>query len=253
MLWLAGAALGAGLSAIQSANENADRKKQKRKYLEYLDKAKVDPLEEQKLLDSTSDVYMGQTMNALNSSVGQGNLYNRDTQMALIKAKALNARAGALTEQKRGIFDFNKKIDLQKAGAELQMPDQSLDFGAIAAGAMGGAQVGMGIESAIEENAYSEAMRNKFFGEGDKAGLDYGKDFGLNQVIPNTVKGINEGLYKDWNNPLTLNKELPSADFGDILSNSFLPSLGKVKKNKYNSKRNVDRFKFRLGSQGPTF
>lgn len=150
--WLIGAGIGAGLSALQSAKANSDQKRAKRKYLEYLDKIKVNPLEEQKLLDSTGDVYLNQTVDAMNSSVGQGNLLNRDTMTAIIKAKGLAARAGAQAQQKQGIFDFNKKIDLQKANAELQMPDQSLDFGAIAAGGLAGAQVGMGIESAMEEN-----------------------------------------------------------------------------------------------------
>lgn len=236
--WLLGTALGAGLSALQSAQANSDQKRAKRKYLEYLDKIKVNPLEEQKLLDSTGDVYLGQTVDAMNSSVGQGNLLNRDTQTALIKAKGLSARATAQAQQKQSIFDFNKNIDMKKAGAELQMPDQSLDFGAIAAGGLTGAQVGMGIESAMEENKYLEKLSNKFLG-GDKAGLDYGKDFGLNQVIPNTVKGINEGLYKDdFTDPLDLNKGLPLAN----TNVGYLDKFNKFSKKKYGKPNKINPY-----------
>lgn len=195
--WLIGAGIGAALSGIQSANENAENKRAKRKYLEYLDKVKVSPLEEQKLLDSTGDVYMNQIMDTMNSSVGQGNLYNRDTAMALMKAKGLDARAGAISEQKKSIFNFNKDIDMKKAGVELSMPDRGLDFGAIAAGGIAGAQLGMGIESAIAENKYLDKIGDKIGEKSDKDIIGGAYNIPFNQDtgqfsfnIPATVPGI---------------------------------------------------------------
>lgn len=191
--WLIGAALGAGLSALQSAQANSDQKRAKRKYLQYLDKVKVNPLEEQKLLDATGDVYMGQTVDAMNSSVGQGNLLNRDTQMALIKAKGLGARASAQVQQKGKIFDFNKSIDLKKAEAEMAMPDQGLDFGAIAAGGLAGAQTGMGIESALQESKLLDEQMGWF----KKLNLNTGETVGIDSKNRNALNPLlNKGLTK---------------------------------------------------------
>lgn len=238
--WLLGTALGAGLSALQSAQANSDQKRAKRKYLEYLDKIKVNPLEEQKLLDSTGDVYLGQTVDAMNSSVGQGNLLNRDTQTALIKAKGLSARATAQAQQKQSIFDFNKNIDMKKAGAELQMPDQSLDFGAIAAGGLTGAQVGMGIESAMEENELLSEQKNWWKKLNNPVGSNTTtNNIGITSGANNGVslgKGLNLNIPSDVQSALTL----PS-----VFNNPNLPLLNtfnKTSKNKYGKPNKINPY-----------
>lgn len=145
-LGLAGA--GALLSAIQGFNKQSARKKQKQKYLEYLDKLKLSPIEKEIKIDQIGDYYLTGTMDALNSSIGQGNLLNKDAALSIIKSKMLGQRASAMADISNKLDEFNKNIDLNKAMAEIEMPDQPFDIGSIVSGGLIGAQLGLQIDSA---------------------------------------------------------------------------------------------------------
>lgn len=139
-----GAVTGLGnLFSNQSAN--SQRARALEKYRKKLIEAQYDPVEKAKAIDIVGDVYNTEMANAMNSSAfGFGKYLNSATAKAVSTSKMLGQRSGAMVDESRRIDEFNKKIDLDIAGLELQEP-VSNPLGDLLEGGMAGVQLGMSI------------------------------------------------------------------------------------------------------------
>lgn len=131
------------------------------KYRKKLIDAQYDPVEKAKALDRVGDVYntnMAEAMN--NSAFGLGRYANANTAKAVSMSKMIGQRSGAIVDEGRRIDSFNKDIDLQIAGLELQEPVRD-PLGDLIEGGAAGVQLGMSIGNYQSELDFNKILMNK--------------------------------------------------------------------------------------------
>lgn len=129
------------------------------KYRKKLIEAQYDPVEKAKALDRVGDVYNTSMADAMNSSAfGLGRYSNSNTAKAVSMSKMIGQRSGAIVDEERRIDAFNKDIELQIAGLELQEPVKD-PLGDLVTGGAAGIQLGMSIGNYQNELKTGKSLR----------------------------------------------------------------------------------------------
>lgn len=142
-----------------NASAASQREEALAKYRKKLIEAQYDPVEKAKAIDRVGDVYNTSMADAMNSSAfGLGRYANANTAKAVSMSKMIGQRSGAMVDEERRIEDYNKKIDLEIAGLELQQPIRD-PLGDLVAGGAAGIQLGMSIGNYQDELKTGKSLR----------------------------------------------------------------------------------------------
>lgn len=145
-----------------NSSVNAQKANALEKYRKKLIEAQYDPVEKARALDNVGDVYNTSMANAMNSSAfGLARYSNANTAKAVSMSKMIGQRSGAIVDEANKIDEYNKKIDLEIAGLELQQPIND-PLGDLIAGGAAGVQLGMSIGNYQDELKNNKALRKYF-------------------------------------------------------------------------------------------
>ena len=170
-----GAATALG-NLFSNASANAQRAGALDKYRKKLIEAQYDPVEKAKAIDRVGDLYNTNMANAMNSSAfGLGKYSNSNTAKAVSMSRMIGERSGAMVDEASKMEDYNKQIDLQIAGLELQQP-VSDPLGDLVQGGAAGVQLGMSIGNYQDQLLNNKEMRDFMKGLGGTGNTNkYGK------------------------------------------------------------------------------
>jgi Tfp pilus assembly protein PilV len=155
-------ALGNLFSNASAADQRSDALA---KYRKKLIETQYDPVEKAKAIDRVGDTYNTNMVEAMNTSAfGLGRYSNSNTAKAVSMSRMIGQRSGAMVDEANRIEGFNKKIDLDIAGLELQQPITD-PLGDLIEGGSAGLQLGMSIgnyESELDMNKEMSGMLKRY-------------------------------------------------------------------------------------------
>ncbi len=120
------AGISAGVSLLNELLRRNSETKARDKIIEQLNKAFISEEEKKRLLEELDRSYNTVSLNEMNkNAVGLQGVLNPDTVRGLMSSRLLGERASKRLELEKGVLDFNKKVEMEKA----QVPyPESLDL-----------------------------------------------------------------------------------------------------------------------------